>query len=291
MRNAAITLSVLAGAAAYLTFGQQSGSDSIIGNWSLHVGQTAGKLRLMLERSSDKHNMSHSRDDVPMSQFVGLSTDQINSNTGSVVHFQIGREAGILECEGYLKSGGGGGVFHFMANLNYIAAMRSLGYRELDNEKTFALSLHDVTTTFVRDMQALGYPNAKLDQLMAMRIHGVSPEFVRETRALGLNTSSIDQLIAMRIHGVTPEFVRDMKAEGIADQSIDRLVAMRIHGVSPEFVRQVKSLGYPKVSTDQLVAMRIHGVSPEFIQRMSSRGMKTLSIDELVSLRIHGIAN
>ena len=29
-----------------------------------------------------------------------------------------------------------------MANLNYLAAMRSLGYRDLDQEQTFALSLH-----------------------------------------------------------------------------------------------------------------------------------------------------
>ena len=291
MRFAALTLSVLAGAATYLTFAQQPGNESINGNWSLHLGDTAGKLRLLLERTSAKHNMAYSRDDVPMSQFAGLTMDQINSAAGSVVHFQIGREAGILECEGFLKSGGGGGVFHFMANLNYMAAMRSLGYRELDNEKIFALSLHDVTTAYVRDMQALGYTSAKYEQLIAMRIHGVSPEFVRDTRALGLRTDSADQLIAMRIHGVSPEFVREMKAQGVEDNSIDRLVAMRIHGVSPDFVRQVKSLGFPNVKTDQLIAMRIHGVTAEFIQKMTSRGMKDLSIDQLVSLKIHGIAN
>ena len=291
MRFAALTLSVLAGAATFLTFAQQQGNESINGNWSLRLGNTAGKLQLFLERTAGKHSMSHSRDDVPMSQFTGLSTDQINSPAGSVVHFQIGREAGILECEGFLKSGGGGGVFHFVASLNYVAAMRSLGYRDLDNEKTFALSLHDVTTAYVRDMQALGYTSAKYDQLIAMRIHGVSPEFVRETRALGVNTNSIDQLIAMRIHGVSAEFVKEMKVQGIEDSSIDKLVAMRIHGVSPDFVRQVKSLGFPNVKTDQLIAMRIHGVTPEFIQKMTSRGMKDLSIDQLVALKIHGIAN
>ena len=289
MRYAAITLSVLAGAATYITFAQNN--EAINGNWSLSLGNAAGKVQLMLSRSSGKHNMQHSRDDVPMSQLVGLTTDQIGAPNGNVVKFQISREAGILECEGYMKAGGGGGIFHFMANLNYIAAMRSLGYRELDNEKTFALSLHDVTTGFVRDMQALGYTDVKYDKLMAMRIHGVSPEFVRETRALGLSTDSLDQLIAMRIHGVTPEFVREIKAAGLEGGSIDKLVAFRIHGVSPDFVRQVRSLGFQKVTGDQLVAMRIHGVTPEFIQKMSGRGMKDLTIDQLVSLKIHGIAN
>ena len=284
MRYASITLSV-----SYLMFAQ-SANEAINGNWSLRLGEAPGKLQLLLERTTGKHHMSHSRDDVPMSQFVGLSSDQVNSPGGGVVHFQISRESGVLECEGYLKAGGGGGVFHFMANLNYIAAMRALGYRELDNEKTFALSLHDVTTGYVRDMQALGY-TPKLDQLMAMRIHGVSPEFGRDIRAQGLSADSIDKLIAMRIHGVTPEFVKDIRAAGLESNSIDKLIAFRIHGVSPEFVRQVHSLGFPKVTGDQFVAMRIHGVSPEFIQKMSGRGMKDLTIDQLVSLRIHGIAN
>src|SRR5882757_5874064 len=155
MRFTAVAISVLAGAATYMTYAQQRGSESITGNWSVHLSDTAGKLRLLLERSSGKHHMNSSND-VPTTQLAGLSMDQLNSNAGSVVHFQINREAGVMECEGYVKSGGGGGVFHFMANLNYVAAMQALGYRDLDNERTFTLSLHDVTTTYVRDMKALG---------------------------------------------------------------------------------------------------------------------------------------
>ena len=290
MRIAAITISVLAGAASYMTFAQQRGSESIIGNWAVHLSDNAGKFQLMLERSSGKHHMSHSNDDVPTNQFVGLSMDQLNSAQGSVARFQISREAGVLECEGYVKAGGGGGVFHFMANINYLAAMQSLGYRDLDNEKAFVLSLHDVTTTFVRDMKALGYADISFDKLVAMRIHGVSTDFVKDIRALGLSTSSIDQLIAMRIHGVTPAYIREMRAVGLGTNSNEKLIAFRIHGVSPDYVHQVRST-FPNVTPDQLVAMRIHGVTPDFITRMSSRGMKDLSIDQLVSLKIHGLAN
>lgn len=289
MRYAAIALSVLAGAGAYLATGQTN-RDGIAGNWSMQWNEAKGKLRLLLERSDGKNRMSHSTDEVPMSQFAGLTREQLMAPGGGVVHFRIVREAGAIECEGYLKAGGGGGVFRFQADLNYGTAMKSLGYADLDGEKVFALALHDVTTTFVRDMAAAGYPNPPFEKLLAMRIHGVSPEFVREMSSLNLKASGIDQLIAMRIHGVTAAFVREIRAQGLDGASIDKLIAFRIHRVTPEFVREVR-VTFPNVTGDQLVAMRIHQVTPEFIQRMSARGLKNMTVDQLVSMKIHGIAN
>src|SRR5260221_14597165 len=98
MRYAAITLSVLASAATYVARAQ-TGNEAINGNWSLRLGEMAGKVNLLLERSTGKHHMSHARDDVPMSQLAGLTIEQIKAPAGAVVRFQISREAGVLECE------------------------------------------------------------------------------------------------------------------------------------------------------------------------------------------------
>jgi hypothetical protein len=292
-------------------------NSAITGQWAIDGLPVADKVELTIHRRSADSNMTSSSA-LPLDQLRGLSAAQMNSS-GTVVKFEIVREAGAIECEGYFKSGSGGGTFRFAANPKFPAAMESLGYAGISGNLMFHMAVHDVSTQYVRELRRLGAAPSSAEQLLAMRIHNVSVEYIEEMKSLGYASLSSDKLIAMRIHGVSPAFVRefqglgyrpgaddlvtmrihgvnggfakDLKGMGYEAVSVDQMVTMRIHGASAEFVKQVKGLGYDRVSIDQLVTMRIHGVSPEYIQGLRARGMRNLSIDELVSLRIHGIVD
>ena len=239
-----------------LSFSQPSrAAEDFKGNWTIAPSNEAGQVRFAL-----MHRMhggsSHHESDWPTSAFQGLD---LAARGKRDVHFTITRDAGRFNCEGYLSDGEGAGLFHFALDPKFVQAMSALGFDGIDDEKQFAMAVHDITLDFARQMKGEQLTGLETDTLIAFRIHGVTPQFIRELRAEGLTTTQSDSFIAFRIHGVTPAMVRDVRQSGLA------------------------------ASDDQLIAMRIHGVSSEFIADMKLRGLKNLTVDQLVSLRIHGI--
>jgi len=239
-----------------LSFSQVShAAEDFKGSWTIAPSKEPGHVQLSL-----MHRMhggsSHHESNWPTSAFQGVD---LAARGKRDVQFSITRDAGRFNCEGYLNDGEGAGLFHFVLDAKFAQAMSALGFNGIDDEKQFAMAVHDVTLDFARQIKG--------EQLS------------------GLDT---DTLIAFRIHGVTPQFIRELRAEGVTTTNSDAFVAFRIHGVTPAMVRDVRGAGL-KASDDQLIAMRIHGVSPEFIADMKSRGLKNLTVDQLVSLRIHGI--
>ncbi|HWM84333.1 MAG TPA: hypothetical protein VNO33_00820 [Kofleriaceae bacterium] len=263
----------------------------ITGQWLIERADKPGFISLTIQRRRD-HGGGHmsSGDDTPASIVRGLDWKQADSAAGATVRFQIARDAGTFQCEGWFRSGKGSGHFTFAPAASFAADMRALGYGDLSQEQMFTLAVHDVSRALIRDYARLGYPRIELDKLVAMRIHRVTPAYIRELAALGYSKVDVDKLVAMRIHGVSPAEIRKLRALGYPRLDTDKLVAFRIHGVSPEFVEDVRAEGYRGVPADKLVAMRIHGVSPDFIQRLKKRGYARLSVDELISLKIHGVA-
>src|SRR5262249_2820346 len=161
------------------------------------------------QRTGPNHNMNSSSD-APLSQFTGITRAQIDS-TGSVVRFELVRDAGTFRLEGYLQNGTGGGNFAFTPNPSYANQLRSLGLAgNLTDEKIFTMAGHDVSGAYIRDMNALGIKTDSEDKLVTMRIHGVSPEFVRGFKDLGYSELSADKLVTMRIHGVSTDFARGL---------------------------------------------------------------------------------
>jgi hypothetical protein len=259
-------------------------ADDFSGNWTIMPSKEPGKVRFGLIHHHDGGNSNH-ESDWPTSALVGFDA----AGTGKRnVQFNIARDAGHFSCEGYMNGGEGAGFFHFALDRKFSESMRSLGFTGIDDEKQFAMAIHDVTLEFARQLKAEKLGGLDTDKLIAFRIFNVTPQYVHELRAAGLPATDSDKLVAFRIHGVTPDMVREVKKAGIT-ASEDQLIAMRIHGVTPEFIQKVEKLGFAHPELDQLVAMRIHGVTPEFIADMKSRGMQNLSIDQLVNLRIHGI--
>jgi len=282
------------------------------GDWTISKSDEAGKVEFSLIEHHH-HGQSSHQSDWPASSFQGVDFSKPGRQD---VHFTIARDAGKIDCEGFLNNGEGAGLFHFQPDPNYPREMQALGF-PIDDEKQFSMAVMDVTLEFAKQMKnehlsdldadkliafrifrvdsafiealrAEGLKISDADKLVAFRIHGVTPEMVRSLHQAGYSPDE-DTLIAMRIHGATPEWMAELKKLGYDHIDLQKLIAFRIHGVSPEFIQKVQGLGFSHPDPDDLIAMRIHNVTPEYISDMRSRGIHDLSIDKLVSMRIHGI--
>jgi len=311
------TLAYLLFASAVLLFAVKDRAAEVLnevrsGNWTINKSDDPGKVEFALMEHHHGGNSSHSSD-WPTSSFPGVDFSKSGRQD---VHFTIARDAGKIDCEGFLDNGEGAGVFHFQPDSNYPHEMQSLGF-SVDEEKQFSMAVEDVSLEFTKQMKnehlsdldadkliafrifhvdsafihALrdeGLKASDSDKLVAFRIHGVTPQMVHSLRQAGYSPGE-DTLVAMRIHGATPEWMDQLKQRGYDHVDLEKLIAFRIHGVSPEFIQKLQGLGYKHPEPDQLIAMRIHNVTPEYISQMQSRGMRDLSIDQLVNMRIHGI--
>jgi hypothetical protein len=282
------------------------------GDWTISKSDLAGKVEFSLIERHQGGTSSH-ESDWPAGSFQGVDFGKAGRQD---VHFTITRDAGKIDCEGFLNDGEGAGIFHFQPDSNYPREMQALGF-SVDDEKQFAMAVQDVSLEFAKQMKGERLTDLDADKLIAFRIFGVDSAFVEDLRSQGLKISDSgklvafrihgvtapmvrslhqagyspdeDTLIAMRIHGATPEWMAELKQRGYDHIDLEKLIAFRIHGVSPEFIGQLQGLGFSHPEPDDLIAMRIHNVTPEYISDLRSRGMHDLSIDQLVSMRIHGI--
>jgi hypothetical protein len=282
------------------------------GDWTIRKSEDAGKVEFSLIEHHRGGTSSH-ESDWPATSFQGVDFSKAGRQD---VHFTITRDAGKIDCEGFLNNGEGAGIFRFQPDANYPRELGGLGF-SIDDEKQFSMAVMDVSLEFARQMKsehlsgldvdkliafrifrvdaafikalrAEGLNISDADKLVAFRIHGVSPEMVHNLHQAGYSPNE-DTLIAMRIHGATPEWMAELKQRGYDHVGLEKLIAFRIHGVSPEFIQKLQGLGYSHPDPDELIAMRIHNVTPEYISDMRARGIHDLSIDQLVSMRIHGI--
>ncbi|MBZ5651149.1 MAG: hypothetical protein LAO18_11760 [Acidobacteriia bacterium] len=282
------------------------------GSWTFSKSSEPGKVEFTIIEHHHAGTSTHGSD-WPVGMFIGVDFSKPGRQD---VRFVISRDAGKIECEGFLDDGEGAGNFRFQPDPNYLREMDSLGF-QADEDKQFSMAVQDVSLEFARQMKdehlddldadklvafrvfkvnaafieevrAAGLKISDSDKLVAFRIHGVTPEMIRSLHQAGYSPDE-DTLIAMRIHGATPEWVAELKKRGYDHVDLEQLIAFRIHGVSPEFIDKLQSLGYRHPDPEQLVAMRIHDVTPEYISNLRTRGMQGLTIDQLVNMRIHGI--
>lgn len=287
-------------------------ADVRTGDWTISKSDYPGKVEFSLIEHHHGGTSSH-QSDWPASAFQGVDFGKPGRQD---VQFSITRDAGKIDCEGFLKDGEGAGIFHFQPDANYPREMSALGF-PVDEDKQFSMAVQDVSLDFARQMKSKGLTNLDADKLVAFRIFRVDAAFIDALRAEGLKISDSDKLVAFRIHGVTPEMVRSLhqagyspdedtsvamrihgatpewmdqlKQRGYEHLELEKLIAFRIHGVSPEFISKLQGLGYTHPEPDELIAMRIHNVTPEYISDMQARGIHDLTIDKLVSMKIHGI--
>jgi hypothetical protein len=260
-----------------------SGTDRS-GSWSVSPSDQPGSVQFSLQSSEANDHFSTSSS-WKLADLRGLD---LAVSAKHDVSFAIARDAGSVDCKGFVQDQHGAGLFTFRPNSQYRAEMAKLGF-DFEDRQLFSAAIFDVSFEFARSMKSAALRGLDADKLLAFRIHGVTPEFVRDLRAAGLEAADAGKLIAFRIHGVSPEYIRDLRSAGIDATDSDTLIAFRIHGVSAEFAGEISHLGFPHAPPEQLIALRIHGVTPQYIEGLRAKGMQNLTLDQLINLRIHGI--
>jgi hypothetical protein len=258
-------------------------ADPFKGTWTMRASEQPGKVYFGLSYTRKSGHSQH-ESDWDIASFIGL--DRAPSKHD--VKFAVARDAGRFDCSGYLENAEGAGIFLFTPNPEFAKEMAALGFTGIDEDRQFAMAVHDVTVEFARMMKAEKLTRLDTDKLIAFRIFNVDSQFIREIRAAGLDAADSDKLVAFRVHGVTPKFVSELRnADIVANE--EELIAFRVHGVSPEFVLQVEALGYPKPDPHQLISMKIFDISPQYISDRKARGLKDLTIEKMVQLKVSGI--
>ena len=206
-------------------------AEGLNGSWTIERSEEPGKVEFTLIHHEHGNNSTHSSA-WPTNVFVGLDVSRPGKQE---VKFTIARDAGSLDCEGYLNDGEGAGTFRFQADPKYASEMNAMGFTGIDLEKQYSMAVMDVSLNFAKEMKGEHLQGLNTDKLIAFRIFNVNSAFIHELRDAGINVSDCDKLVAFRIHGVTPEMVRFLRKAGCQPDE-DKLIAMRIHGATPDFI-------------------------------------------------------
>jgi len=266
----------------------QSGFD---GQWMIDSKRSTNRIHLTLNYSDDKSGRGYNNTsfNIDPAELRGLTQPQMMSSGGQV-QFQIVRDAGTLNCEGWFKDGRGSGHFVFSANPAFAGELKRRGYASPDESQQFSLAIHNVGLAYIDELRAQGYEQPTLDQLVRMGRHGVSMEYVRDLKAAGYDLRSTDMLTRMVDHGVSIKFIRELDGLGYKKLPAETLVRTVDHGVSPDFIRELQALGYNDLPLEQLVRVVDHGVSAKFIQEVEAAGYGHLSLEQLVRMQDHGVS-
>src|ERR1700736_3508531 len=124
------------------------------GDWTIRKSDDAGKVEFSLIEHHHGGTSSH-ESDWAASSFQGVDFSKAGRQD---VHFTIARDAGKIECEGFLNNGEGAGIFHFQPDPNYAREMQSVGFT-VDDDKQFGMAVEDVSLEFARQMKGEHIPN------------------------------------------------------------------------------------------------------------------------------------
>src|SRR2546422_10473211 len=186
------------------------------GQWLIEfrTGEAKVHIEMRYERKSEKgnHTSSHGFTLDP-SLLSGLTREQAMSG-GTHVQFQLKRDAGTFNFEGWFKEGNGSGHFTFAPDHTFAAQLTSQGYGSPTDEQLLSLAMSDTGFALINELKAEGYERPTLDQLVAMGNHGVSVEYVQGLKSYGYQVKTIDYLVKMRDHGVSLKFIREMASMG-----------------------------------------------------------------------------
>ena len=260
----------------------------VTGTWAIHPGESGSRPELTLESSRDGHGHFQTSQPFDLAELRGLTSQQMASATGTMVHFEIAREAGSFHCDGYFKQGQGAGTFVFHPDAGYAATMHSLGISGIDEDRQLSMALFDVSSQYVRAIRAAGVDVHTAKQLISLRIFKVTPAYVGSLRSLGYTVTDPQQLVKLRIFHVTPDTIQGFQQAGY-HPTTEQLVKLSIFKVTPAFITEIRKLGYADVPVEDLVKLRIFKVDADYIRAMQAHGLKDLTIEKLVRMKIAGI--
>lgn len=273
----------------------------ITGEWTAEFGKSRTKkheadeqdeivkkdsLYLSLKRRTERGGMSNSGSTYDVSDFQGLTRDQVMGTSN--VNFSLQREAGTFQFEGSFNAGKGSGTFTLVPNQSFLSAMTSRGYA-LNEEKQFASAMLDVRVKTIDDLKAAGFPNLSFDDVIKATIFKITPEFASEMASIGYKNLELEDLVKARIFKIDAKFAREVKEMGFGEnQPMETLVKMRIFKITLGFLREMKTTGLENLDIEDLVQLKIFKIDSAFIQRAQSASSAKLDVEDLVRMKIHG---
>jgi hypothetical protein len=295
---------------------ERAEQSAVNGVWNAKLTSNTSGIDITLQRQSTFTTWTE-RLTLSESELKGFLLGGVASAKENL-RFQIVREAGTFECEGYFRDGKGAGFWTFTPSQNFISAMRSRGYGNLTEDNLFAAAIANVSVKMIEDLKSFGYDRLSFDQLFRAGAFRVTPEFIRAWRSAGFNNLSFEKLVNLGTFNVTPVYLNEIKAAGYEDVTLEELTQARTFGattgfiqlwrtagfkdisleevtelatfkVTPEYLNEIKSSGFPQITPHESVQLRIHSINSDYIKRVRARGFPNVTLDELVNLRLHSI--
>ncbi|HKS40374.1 MAG TPA: hypothetical protein VJX74_07140, partial [Blastocatellia bacterium] len=121
------TLTALVLLLCYTQIRSTAAQGAITGEWIIESKPGTDQVYLTVQHGNGRHNHSMSSTDIKQENLKGLNPALMQGN-GSPVQFQIVREAGTLNCEGWFKQGKGSGHFTFASNAAFVSELRKRNY-------------------------------------------------------------------------------------------------------------------------------------------------------------------
>src|SRR6476620_5560319 len=154
---------------------QESGT----GQWlvEFRTGETNVHMEMRYQRRSEKGSGYSSHGfTIDPAALSGLSRDQAMSG-GTNVRFQVKRDAGTFNFEGWFKEGNGSGHFTFTPDRGFASQLTSQGIGSPTDEQLLSLAMSDTGFAIINELKAQGYERPTLDQLVQLGNHGVNFEY------------------------------------------------------------------------------------------------------------------
>jgi hypothetical protein len=248
-------------------------------------------MRYTRQRGDGGLGFSNSGFQLPMDQLVGLTREQAMS-MGSHVQFQLKRDAGTFNFEGWFKEGNGSGHFTFNPNASFASELSRQGLGKATDEQMLSLAIGDVGSTFISELRSQGYEDlATVDQLVKMAHHGVRLEYIQGLKAMGYSLKSVELLVKMKDHGVSLNFIREMNGLGYNGLSAEELIRTKDHGVNGEFIQGFVAAGYSRANLDEWITLKDHGVNLSFVTALKDLGYSRLELEQLRTMKDHGVSS
>ena len=187
-----------------------------VSQWMIEfrAGEEKVQMTLRYDQHNESHWGSHSNSfQIAPDQLIGLTREQAMSS-GAHVQFQLKRDAGTFNCEGWFKDGNGSGHFTLAPNAAFVAELMKQGYGEPTYEQQFSMAMSDTSLAFIKELRDQGYEQPTLEELVQLGNHGVRLEYIQGLKSLGYMVKSTDLLRRMRDHGVSVNYIRELQASG-----------------------------------------------------------------------------
>jgi hypothetical protein len=196
----------------------------IAGTWRMDFNRPASFL--LLTRDSGNPAGIGGNDLFPFRLQDCLGLKRPSGAAKVPVRFQVARDSGVLEFEGWANESAGAGRFRFEPEEAFVEHMA-----EATADQIYAMALYDVSVEYIRNLQGLGYlPRPNAYQLLALRSRGVDIDYVAELKMLGYEKVPVRDLLRMRLSGVTPRFIRELKRRGLERLTVEELIEKSLRG-------------------------------------------------------------